>query len=59
MELFIMAEDQLVFRKGVSMNIMRQTSFLIHQSTFQCGAVSSYLMKGDNDDDENDVESLF
>lgn len=54
-----MAEDQLVFRKGVSMNIMRQTSFLIHQSTFQCGAVSSYLMKGDNDDDENDAESLF
>lgn len=54
-----MAEDQLVFRKGFFMNVPRQTSFLIHQSAFQCGAVSSYLMKGDNDDDENDDESLL
>ena len=49
-----MAEDQLVFRKGVSKNVLRQISFSIHQSAFQCGAVSNCLMKGDNDDDDGD-----
>lgn len=49
-----MAEDQLVFRKGVSKNVLRQISFPIHQSAFQCGAVSNCLMKGDNDDDDGD-----
>ena len=51
-----MAEDQLVFTKGVSKNDLRQISFSIHQSAFQCGAVSNCLMKGDNDDDDGHKE---